>query len=97
MWVAKLSAVDAEGEVSSEHPAQEVEGGSFNFIGDRSQGEHLAERQLLVFIPVSEQAIMPDFNKPVRQHMQQESTNEFKSRDGHDLPAIAIAVVTPLE
>ena len=41
--MAKLPAVDAEGEVSSEHPAQEVEGGSSDFIRNRGKRELFTE------------------------------------------------------
>ena len=44
---------------------------------NRCVGQSLAQRQLLRFIPVSEQSIMPDLHKPFRQYMKQEAPDKF--------------------
>jgi len=44
---------------------------------DRCVGQSLTNRQLLRFIPVSEQPVMPDLHKPFRQHMKQETPDKL--------------------
>ena len=43
----------------------------------RCVGQPFAERQLLRFIPVSEQPVMPDLHKPFGQDMKQEAPDKF--------------------
>ena len=95
--MAKLSAVNAEGEVSAEHPAQEVEGGSSGFFGNRCESEKLAKGQPFSFVAVGEQTIMPDFHKPVRKDVHKEAPNELKCGDGHAFPFVFIPIVAPLK
>ena len=95
--MAKPSAVNAEGEVSAEHPAQEVEGGSSDFFGNRCKRETLANGQPFSFVTVGEQTIVPDFRKPVRKDVQKEAPNELICGDGHDFPFVFVPIVAPLK
>ena len=64
---------------------------------DRCIGQPFAERQLLRFIPVSEQPVMPDLHKPFRQHMEQETPDKLHGRQRHDFFFSAIGIIPPFE
>lgn len=87
----------AEGEVSAEHPAQEVEGGSFLFHRFGRMGKPLAQRKLFGFIAVPQEPIVPDFHKAGWKYVHKEAPDELISGDGHGLPTVVIPVVAPFE
>ena len=64
---------------------------------DRCVGQPFAERQLLRFITVSKQPVMPDLHKPFRQHMKQETPDKLHSGQRHDFFSSAIGVIPPFE
>lgn len=95
--MTRLATVDAEGEIPAEHPAQEVEGGSFDFLHSRSAGEALAQSYLIGFVPVPQEAIVPNFHETLWEHMHEETADELESGDGHDFPTVVVPVVAPFE
>ena len=64
---------------------------------NRCVGQPFAERQLLRFIPVSEQPVMSDLHKPFRQHMEQEAPDKFHGGQRHDFFFSAIGIIPPFE
>ena len=63
----------------------------------RCIGQPFAERQLLRFIPVSKQSVMPDLHKPFRQDMKQEAPDELHGGQRHDFFFSAIGIIPPFE
>ena len=63
----------------------------------RRVGQPLTECQLLRFIPVSKQPVMPDLHKPFRQYMEQEAPDELHGGQRHDFFFSAIGVIPPFE
>ena len=64
---------------------------------DRCVGQSFAERQLLRFIPVSKQTVVPDLHKPFRQHMEQETPDKLHGGQRHVFFFIAIGIIPPFE
>ncbi len=54
-------------------------------------------RKLLRTMAVAEEAEVPDAVEPVRQHMDQEATDEFVGRERHRLLAIVVPVILPVK
>ena len=46
---------------------------------------------------VAEETVVPDATKPIREHMDQEATDELVGLKGHRLLTIAISVILPAE
>jgi hypothetical protein len=59
--------------------------------------EFAASGELLRAMAVAEEAEVPDAVEPVRQHMDQEATDEFVRRERHRLLAIVVLVILPAE
>src|SRR5579859_1714255 len=59
--------------------------------------EFAASGELLRAMAVAEEAEVPDAVEPVRQHMDQEATDEFVGRERHRLLAIVVPVILPAE
>lgn len=93
----ETAAMPAEGEVSAEHTAQQVEGGSLDFGDNRRKRQFFADVQPFCFISVREQAIMPDFHESLRQDMHKEPPDKLKSGNSHNLPLVVVPVVAPLK
>ena len=64
---------------------------------NRCVGQLFAERQLLRFIPVSKQSIMPDLHKPFGQDMKQEAPDKLHGGQRHDFFFSAIGIITPFK
>ena len=64
---------------------------------NRCVGQPFAEHQLLRFIPVSEQPVMPDLHKPFGQDMKQEAPDKFHGGQRHDFFFSAIGIIPPFE
>ena len=91
------TAVGALGNILANELLYELEGGGFYKRDNRCIGQLLTNHQFSSFVTVSEQPIMPDFHKPVRQNMNHKPADEFAGRKGHDLPFVAVFVIPPLE
>src|SRR5208283_4276707 len=63
--------------------------------GRRHPEEFPAALKLLRTMAIAEEAEVPDAVKSVRQHMDQEATDDLLGREGHRLPAVVISVVLP--
>ena len=59
--------------------------------------ERAAERQRGLTVAVGEQATMPDLDKPGRQHVHQEPTDELAGLECHQLLGVVIGRVAPAE
>src|SRR5208282_966558 len=70
-------------------------------FGWRIRRSHPDESSTALKLPrtmtVAQEAEVPDAMKPVRQDVDQEAANELIGIQGHDLLAVAIAVVLPPE
>ncbi len=66
-------------------------------FGNPGTCEQLAKLETFVLIAVPENSIMANLHKALRQDMQQETTNKFRSGKCHDFPLVAVFVVPPLE
>ena len=56
-----------------------------------------AVRQVFCFGPVSQKTIMPDLHEAIRENMEQESSDELMSSDGHYFPFAVVSVILPFE
>ena len=64
---------------------------------DRCVGQFLTERQLLRFVSVSKQSVMPDLHKPFGQYMKQEAPDKLHGGQRHDFFFSARGIIPPFE
>lgn len=68
------------------------------FLFPRGIFEELpAECNLIPAAAIGQEAVMPDLDEPLRQHVKQESPDEFEGVKRHHLDLVVIGVVTPPE
>ena len=59
--------------------------------------EFFANSQLLRFVAIAKQPVMPDFHKPIRQNMDQKPADKLRRGNSHQFPPAAVPVIPPLE
>lgn len=95
--MSRITTKLAEDGISAKDSAQQVEGGSLDIISNGGVRQPFTNSQSFGFISVGEETKVTDLHKAMRQDMHEETADELKSRNSHDLPMIVIPVVTPLE
>lgn len=85
------------GDVVANQFLQQLRSGKLFLKPNRCVSQSLAEYQLLRFVPVSEQSVMPDLHKPFGQDMKQKTSDKFHGRQCHDFFFSAIGIIPPFE